>query len=138
WRLRIPALFDHRADAPGSAGATSPRVPAMSMAPAVSLVVDIDPGMPISRPVSGSHEVLVIEDRAAAESTATGAESAPRYQVRLKPGSAAPERDFELEWQPLPGHAPVAMLPIRSEEHTSELQSRENLVCRLLLETKNK
>src|SRR5690606_39677833 len=25
---------------------------------------------------------------------------------------------------------------IRSEEHTSELQSRENLVCRLLLETK--
>src|SRR5690606_14691199 len=27
---------------------------------------------------------------------------------------------------------------IRSEEHTSELQSRENLVCRLLLEKKNK
>src|SRR5215475_16089234 len=28
--------------------------------------------------------------------------------------------------------------PTRSEEHTSELQSRENLVCRLLLEKKNK
>src|SRR5690606_39711978 len=27
-------------------------------------------------------------------------------------------------------------LPPRSEEHTSELQSRENLVCRLLLEKK--
>src|SRR5690606_17260363 len=27
--------------------------------------------------------------------------------------------------------------PDRSEEHTSELQSRENLVCRLLLEKKN-
>src|SRR5690606_6041781 len=27
--------------------------------------------------------------------------------------------------------------PERSEEHTSELQSRENLVCRLLLEKKN-
>src|SRR5690606_41692327 len=27
--------------------------------------------------------------------------------------------------------------PGRSEEHTSELQSRENLVCRLLLEKKN-
>src|SRR5690606_41665014 len=26
--------------------------------------------------------------------------------------------------------------PLRSEEHTSELQSRENLVCRLLLEKK--
>src|SRR5690606_384413 len=30
--------------------------------------------------------------------------------------------------------APVSVL--RSEEHTSELQSRENLVCRLLLEKK--
>src|SRR5207302_11268061 len=28
------------------------------------------------------------------------------------------------------------ILPKRSEEHTSELQSRENLVCRLLLEKK--
>src|SRR5690606_40050822 len=26
---------------------------------------------------------------------------------------------------------------VRSEEHTSELQSRENIVCRLLLEKKN-
>src|SRR5207302_9022231 len=30
------------------------------------------------------------------------------------------------------GHEPA----VRSEEHTSELQSRENLVCRLLLEKK--
>src|SRR5690606_41948519 len=29
-------------------------------------------------------------------------------------------------------------LQVRSEEHTSELQSRENLVCRLLLEKKKK
>src|SRR5207302_10405046 len=29
-------------------------------------------------------------------------------------------------------------IPRRSEEHTSELQSRENLVCRLLLEKKKK
>src|SRR5690625_6852304 len=28
--------------------------------------------------------------------------------------------------------------PLRSEEHTSELQSRGHLVCRLLLEKKNK
>src|SRR5207302_8957665 len=36
---------------------------------------------------------------------------------------------------------PVANPPVqceRSEEHTSELQSRENLVCRLLLEKKKK
>src|SRR5690606_40116105 len=31
-----------------------------------------------------------------------------------------------------------AACSIRSEEHTSELQSRENLVCRLLLEKKNR
>src|SRR5690606_40451205 len=30
------------------------------------------------------------------------------------------------------------MTSFRSEEHTSELQSRENLVCRLLLEKKKK
>src|SRR5579884_3453964 len=32
----------------------------------------------------------------------------------------------------------VQMTPLRSEEHTSELQSRGHLVCRLLLEQKNK
>src|SRR5690606_40020291 len=30
------------------------------------------------------------------------------------------------------------LMTSRSEEHTSELQSRENLVCRLLLEKKNR
>src|SRR5690606_40194897 len=34
--------------------------------------------------------------------------------------------DMTVTWVPGPG--------VRSEEHTSELQSRENLVCRLLLE----
>src|SRR5690606_41981619 len=33
---------------------------------------------------------------------------------------------------------PCRRCPERSEEHTSELQSRENLVCRLLLEKKKK
>src|SRR5690606_41678161 len=36
-----------------------------------------------------------------------------------------------------PAHqAPAPETELRSEEHTSELQSRENLVCRLLLEKK--
>src|SRR2546422_6369343 len=34
--------------------------------------------------------------------------------------------------------APAATSSSRSEEHTSELQSRLHLVCRLLLEKKNK
>src|SRR5688572_19702945 len=32
---------------------------------------------------------------------------------------------------------PSFFAPLRSEEHTSELQSQSNLVCRLLLEKKN-
>src|SRR5215475_15340073 len=43
------------------------------------------------------------------------------------PGSAARRRAR---------HAACAAIFRRSEEHTSELQSRENLVCRLLLEKK--
>src|SRR5690606_40978912 len=34
--------------------------------------------------------------------------------------------------------AVLVLMPLRSEEHTSELQSREKLVCRLLLEKKKK
>src|SRR5690606_41771580 len=41
-----------------------------------------------------------------------------------KPGSARPSPAARRGLRPL----------ARSEEHTSELQSRENLVCRLLLE----
>src|SRR5688572_30998370 len=36
-----------------------------------------------------------------------------------------------------PGQAWIFELGGRSEEHTSELQSQSNLVCRLLLEKKN-
>src|SRR5690349_22003766 len=39
-----------------------------------------------------------------------------------------------LAWRVWKGAAPIAEL--RSEEHTSELQSRRDLVCRLLLEKK--
>src|SRR5690606_40740693 len=37
-----------------------------------------------------------------------------------------------VNWRPSSNLTPLT----RSEEHTSELQSRENLVCRLLLEKK--
>src|ERR1022692_2386587 len=42
---------------------------------------------------------------------------------------------FSIE---LGNNASVTHGPLRSEEHTSELQSPCNLVCRLLLEKKNK
>src|SRR5690606_42109032 len=44
---------------------------------------------------------------------------------------------IEIARHPLHRIAPTAILN-RSEEHTSELQSRENIVCRLLLEKKKK
>src|SRR5207253_8998053 len=45
---------------------------------------------------------------------------------------AAPASNF------ITGAARKTAIPARSEEHTSELQSRGQLVCRLLLEKKNK
>src|SRR2546421_3919039 len=37
-----------------------------------------------------------------------------------------------------PGEQMITLVNVRSEEHTSELQSRSDLVCRLLLEKKKK
>src|SRR5690606_39864300 len=42
----------------------------------------------------------------------------------------------QIQYASSAGWSPV-LFRVRSEEHTSELQSRENLVCRLLLENKN-
>src|SRR3712207_8537120 len=47
-------------------------------------------------------------------------------EARLPPGKMLDTFDFEA----------VPMISKRSEEHTSELQSRQYLVCRLLLEKK--
>src|SRR5690606_28627802 len=47
------------------------------------------------------------------------------------------ERRMKREHLP-PYHGAAINRATRSEEHTSELQSRENLVCRLLLEKKKK
>src|SRR6266513_5682100 len=46
----------------------------------------------------------------------------------------------KLELHHVPGHHAIVVpvLELRSEEHTSELQSRFDLVCRLLLEKKKK
>src|SRR3989440_3608490 len=41
-------------------------------------------------------------------------------------------------WQPYAAAVAAAYAKNRSEEHTSELQSRSDLVCRLLLEKKKK
>src|SRR2546430_11302768 len=56
------------------------------------------------------------------------------FRSRPAGGSwAAVEADYEQSAAAL-----AATLAARSEEHTSELQSQSNLVCRLLLEKKKK
>src|SRR3712207_7139442 len=46
--------------------------------------------------------------------------------------------DLANPWEVGIGYTSVYRDPRRSEEHTSELQSRQYLVCRLLLEKKKK
>src|SRR2546430_10148292 len=54
-----------------------------------------------------------------------------RFQELTVSAAALPlrSREPELHWE-------YCSVPSRSEEHTSELQSQSNLVCRLLLEKK--
>src|SRR3712207_8604285 len=47
-------------------------------------------------------------------------------------------RRLQPIWQPCRRPSSRSAPPARSEEHTSELQSRQYLVCRLVLEKKNK
>src|SRR2546430_7418509 len=47
-------------------------------------------------------------------------------------------RNFRSYKEFLESHERIATNILRSEEHTSELQSQSNLVCRLLLEKKKK
>src|SRR6266498_4924140 len=79
---------------------------------------------------SGLHGGLFLaqplRDGAAFRALAQAGEGAPKGAAE-----AAPDRLAQRACR-----APVA--PFRSEEHTSELQSRPHLVCRLLLEKKKK
>src|SRR5256885_8854900 len=55
----------------------------------------------------------------------------------LRRCSSDTARDRRIRWKPCPRRSQKFSRP-RSEEHTSELQSPCNLVCRLLLEKKKK
>src|SRR5438874_8150737 len=67
------------------------------------------------------------------------------YARALQCAQAGLDIATEIEHEPWMGFAHLLlgilaldMLGLRSEEHTSELQSRRDLVCRLLLEKKKK
>src|SRR5436309_6140900 len=79
-------------------------------------------------------------DRALREprSGGRGDDADPARDVRARPGPARRERARAgaRSDRPAQRRPPRDRARPRSEEHTSELQSRENLVCRLLLEKK--
>src|SRR3712207_8526329 len=76
--------------------------------------------LPISRPVRTEPRSSRATDRA------------------LSIRSSASSRVSSITGLPSIGRRPVPEATDRSEEHTSELQSRQYLVCRLLLEKKKK
>src|SRR5690606_41200963 len=61
----------------------------------------------------------------------------PRPLLRSAPAPLADKPSVPAKPEPAALWRDLLTAP-RSEEHTSELQSRENLVCRLLLEKKKK
>src|SRR3712207_7792612 len=56
------------------------------------------------------------------------------FDTQVRGAALVVTGEGSLDAQSLAGKAPVGVL--RSEEHTSEIQSRQYLVCRLLLEKK--
>src|SRR5690625_5446225 len=93
------------------------------------------------------HSTIATPERTPASHTTTAEEvspitvnvtaSTPIAANRLVPGvSRVAIRSATSEPSTAPTAVPVITAPNRSEEHTSELQSRGHLVCRLLLEKK--
>src|SRR5690606_39926445 len=120
--------------------------------------------VPSRREVCGALRVVYLLTPVVALAAVIGLASQVAGDLMERPGAvAAGERAFlyyrslaEGSGAPAPAAVAagvlllvLALMPVfavaayavnhwRSEEHTSELQSRENLVCRLLLETKKR
>src|SRR5690606_40630725 len=85
-----------------------------------------------------SHESMILPFRRGRRETASFPAGRCPFPNR-PPDGRPPARDGVLVRDGAfarPGPVRPAAPTCRSEEHTSELQSRENLVCRLLLEKK--
>src|SRR5437016_11065858 len=83
-----------------------------------------------------------LEKRACAQAPEDGSANSA-VMVRpcaVRPTGAKPYRKNKTKGKAAanPSEIPLACVEARSEEHTSELQSLTNLVCRLLLEKKKK
>src|SRR5688572_15081265 len=119
---------------PSTAWKKKPSSRQASSSPSVSCFLMIRP--PRSPPPFSLHDALPIWPAGAPVQAALSDEPVDR-------GRALAERQVQPSGQPLGRQATLAGVftleeGARSEEHTSELQSQSNLVCRLLLGKKNR
>src|SRR5258706_3190129 len=85
------------------------------------------------------HALVPIPGNPCSAMVGTFGSSARRSGATVAMAFILPERicgSAEDRFRKATGASPAMMAGIRSEEHTSELQSLTNLVCRLLLEKK--
>src|SRR5690606_41928160 len=105
-----------------------------------SFALTVDPRLSYSFPTRRSSDLIASLRTAVREHPGTGAVIVPNFSLGSVLGtafSAIAARYFDAVEIIEAHHAGKVDSPsgtARSEEHTSELQSRENLVCRLLLE----
>src|SRR5206468_12726996 len=92
------------------------------------------PALP-SFPTRRSSDLVSSPSRSGREKEACLSVGLARSGPRKKPDTTPPTLRSLL---PARRSWPAVCFQIRSEEHTSELQSRSDLVCRLLLEKKQK
>src|SRR5690606_7513276 len=112
----------------------------------VLVVEDEEPIRDLLRFRLGRAGYEVVPAATGAEARAAIADTHPDVIVMdwMLPDVSGLELTKQLKRDPATRDIPVIMVTaraqeddrVRSEEHTSELQSRENLVCRLLLEKK--
>src|SRR2546422_3532940 len=93
-------------------------------------LTNVDPAL-----FKGLRYRLVGPSRGGRVTTVTGVPSQPKtFYMGVASGGLFRTTDAGTTWVPITD----GKVPLRSEEHTSELQSRLHLVCRLLLEKKKK
>src|SRR5690606_39944155 len=88
----------------------------------------------IARKLKEARIAINLESKMTKEEILTGYLNVVEFSRRIFGVGAAAKAYFNTTAKELD----PAQAALRSEEHTSELQSRENLVCRLLLEKKYK
>src|SRR5690606_41891211 len=105
-----------------SVSARAPRALPTSRRPAAAAsAATHPPSLPAALPISASHRALRPQPL--------------QWASHCQPGGLLPGTNRMVSTVS-PKAEPSSPSRLRSEEHTSELQSRENLVCRLLLEKK--